>query len=84
MGRDCGILGGGGCREKGQSTEPATGPSPAECEPRIAVQQGDDSGAVHSWDTATEGSGHAEERPCKTYGFMPRSWLKAGAAYPPR
>ena len=31
-----------------------------------------------------EGSGHAEERPCKTYGFMPRSWLKAGAAYPPR
>ena len=31
-----------------------------------------------------EGSGHAEERPCKTYGFMLRSWLKAGASYPPR
>ena len=31
-----------------------------------------------------EGSGHAEERPCKTYGFMTGSWLKAGASYPPR
>ena len=55
------VCGGVGCREKGRSTEPATGPSPAECEPRIAVQQGDDSGAVHSWDTATEGSGQAAD-----------------------
>ena len=26
-----------------------------------------------------ESSGHAEERPCKTYSLMLRSWLKAGA-----